>query len=129
MSALAGGNMHRVSAVIARSRRYRVHMFEFNHWRDWPIAQNSTTDLLIAGGIFAAVLTALLILRPLVRRYAGSMRKTERRELLEIPMQVLSRTTFLFLLAVSLYFGLRSLTLGDSLTRVLNSIITITAFI
>ena len=52
---------------------------------------------MIAGAIFAAVLTLLLILRPLVRRYARRTRNTERREFLEIPMQVLSRTTFAFL--------------------------------
>jgi small-conductance mechanosensitive channel len=57
------------------------------------------------------------------------MRRTERREFLEIPMQVLSRTTFLFLLAVSLYFGLRSLELGEALNTTINSIITITAFV
>jgi small-conductance mechanosensitive channel len=104
-------------------------MFNFHQWRDWPIAQNSPADFLIAAGIFVAVLTVLLVLRPLVRRYAEKMRQTERRELLEIPMQVLSRTTFMFLLAVSLYFGLRSLHLGDSLTKAINSIITITAFV
>ncbi len=104
-------------------------MFDFAHWRDWPIARNTPTDWLIAGAIFVAVLVALLTIRPLVRRYAENMRKTDRRELLEIPMQVLSRTTILFLVAVSLYFGLRSLELGDGLQTVINSIITITAFV
>jgi small-conductance mechanosensitive channel len=104
-------------------------MLDLNKWREWPIAQNSPTDFLIAGAIFAAVLTALLILRPLVRRYAERTRKTERREFLEIPTQVLSRTTLLFLLAVSLYFALRSLEIGEGLTRVINSVITITAFV
>lgn len=104
-------------------------MFDFTQWRDWPIAQNSPADFLVAIGIFVAVLTVLLIVRPLVRRYAEKMRNTDRRELIEIPMQVLSRTTFLFLLAVSLYFGLRSLDLGEALTATINSIITITAFV
>jgi small-conductance mechanosensitive channel len=44
-------------------------------------------------------------------------------------MQVLSRTTLLFLLAVSLFFGLRSLELGAGFTATINSIITITAFV
>jgi small-conductance mechanosensitive channel len=104
-------------------------MLDFQEWRDWPIAQNSASDFLVAGGIFFAILTVLLILRPLIRRYARKMRQTDRRELLEIPVQVLSRTTFLFLLAVSTYFGLRSLELGGSFTKVINSIITITAFV
>ncbi len=104
-------------------------MIDLNKWREWPIAQNSPTDFLIAGAIFAAVLTLLLILRPLVRRYARRTRNTERREFLEIPMQVLSRTTFAFLIAVSLYFALRSLDIGEALTKVINSAITITAFV
>ena len=104
-------------------------MFDVDKWRDWPISQNSPSAWLIAGGIFVALLTLLLLLRPLVRKYAERMRKSERRELLEIPMQVLSRTTAMFLIAVSLYFALRSLELGDTLTTVLNSIITITAFV
>src|SRR6185369_11694736 len=53
----------------------------------------------------------------------------ERRELLEIPMEVLSRTTLPFLVALSLYLGLRSLQLGDRLSHVLNSLITITVFV
>jgi small-conductance mechanosensitive channel len=104
-------------------------MLNFQHWRDWPISQNSPTDLLIAGGIFAAVLTVLLVLRPLVRNYAQKMRKTERREFLEIPMQVLSRTTLLFLVAVSLYLALHSLETGEALKKVINSVITIIGFV
>lgn len=104
-------------------------MFDFDTWRNWPIAQNSPTAWFVAGGIFIGMLTLLLLLRPLVRGYAGKMRRTERRELLEIPMQVLSRTTVLFLVAVSLYFALRSLDIGEGVTKVIDSVITITAFV
>jgi small-conductance mechanosensitive channel len=104
-------------------------VFKFENWRDWPISDNSTADWLIAGAITSAILCLLLVLRPLIRKYAEKMRKTERRELLEIPMEVLSRTTVLFLIAVALYFGLRSLDLGESLSKILNSLITITVFI
>src|SRR5690349_8140039 len=104
-------------------------MFDFDAWREWPIAQNSPADFLIAGAIFVVLLALLLALRPAVRKYAEKLRKTDRRELLEIPMQVLSRTTSVFLGAVSLYFALRSLRLGDALTRVIDSVITITAFV
>src|SRR5689334_23146489 len=104
-------------------------MFDFDTRREWPIAQNSPTAWLVAGGIFIGMLSLLLLLRPLVRGYADKMRRTERRELLEIPMQVLSRTTVLFLVAVSLYFALRSLQIGEVVTKVINSVITITAFV
>lgn len=104
-------------------------MFEFHEWRDWPIAQNSATDLLIAGGIFVGMLAILLILRPVVRRHAERMHTSERRELLEIPLQVLSRTTVLFLVSLSLYFALRSLEIGERVTTVINSFITIITFV
>jgi small-conductance mechanosensitive channel len=101
----------------------------FDDWRTWPLFQNSLTAWLIAAGITVAVFFALLTLRPLVRRYAEKLRATKRAELIEIPMQVLSRTTLLFLVAVSLYCGSRALVLGPSLRRVLDSAITIIAFI
>jgi small-conductance mechanosensitive channel len=104
-------------------------VIKFENWSSWPIARNSATDWLVAAAITAAILFVLLLLRPLIRSYAEKMRKTERRELLEIPMEVLSRTTALFFVAVSLYFGLRSLELGDQLSKILNSLITISVFI
>jgi small-conductance mechanosensitive channel len=84
---------------------------------------------LIAGAITAGVLGVLLLLRPLVRRYAERLAKTERTEFMEIPALVLCRTTMFFLVAVSLYFGLQSLRLGDKLDKILTSIITITVFV
>ncbi len=104
-------------------------MLDLDKWQSWPISQNSPTAWMVAGGITLGVLTLLLLLRPIIRKYAARMHKTERREFLEIPMEVLSRTTLLFLVAISLYFGLRSLELGEPLSKVLNSIITITVFV
>jgi small-conductance mechanosensitive channel len=104
-------------------------VLDLNNWQSWPIAQNSPTAWLIAGAITASVLTVLLILRPLIRRYAARLAKTDRREIMEIPAEVLSRTTLAFFVAVALYFGLQSLELGSKLSKVLTSIITITVFV
>jgi small-conductance mechanosensitive channel len=105
-------------------------MIDLHGWQDWPIARNNTlTDWLVAATIFAALLTVLLVLRPIVRRASERMRKTEKRELLEIPFEVLARTTLPFLLAVSVYFALRSLDLGNKLEATITSIITIVAFV
>lgn len=104
-------------------------MLDLSDWRSWPISENSPAQWVIAGAITLGVLTLLLVLRPVIRRYAERVAKTERRELLEIPAEVLSRTTLPFLVAVSLYFGLQSLQLGEQLDKVLNSIITITVFV
>jgi small-conductance mechanosensitive channel len=104
-------------------------VLELDDWQSWPISQNSPTQWLIAGAITVGVLTVLLLLRPLIRRYADRLQATEQRELLEIPAQVLCRTTLPFLVAMALYFGLQSLALGEILDRVVNSIITITVFV
>jgi small-conductance mechanosensitive channel len=103
-------------------------VLDLDNWRSWPISQNTPTAWLVAGIITVGVLTALLVLRPIIRRYAEKLAKTERREFLEIPAEVLCRTTLPFLVAVSLYFGLQSLELGLKLDKVLNSAITITVF-
>lgn len=103
-------------------------MLDLHDWRRWPISQNSPTEWLIAAAITAAVISVLLLLRLLIRRYADKLSKTDRREILEIPAEVLSRTTLPFLVAVALYFGLQSLDLGAKLSKLLNSAITITVF-
>ena len=48
--------------------------------------------------------------------------------MLEIPLQVLSRTTLLLLLVMSLYVGSQWLTTGPTTRRVLSSAITIALF-
>ncbi len=104
-------------------------MLDLDKWQSWPISNNSLTDWLVAAGITAAIFAVLGVSRPVIRRYAKKLRATEQRELLEIPAEVLSRTTLAFLVAVAMYFGLRSLELGDKLQTVFNSIITITVFV
>jgi small-conductance mechanosensitive channel len=101
---------------------------DIHDWQSWPISRNSPAAWLLGGAIAAAVFVALLALRPLVRRYARKLSTTDRRELLEIPMSVLSRTTLPFLIAVSLYCGMQALVLGPALQRVLDSAIKITVF-
>jgi small-conductance mechanosensitive channel len=103
-------------------------VFDLDEWRTWPLFNNSPTAWMIAGAITLTSLLVLLSLRPLVRRYAERLRSTERAELLEIPMAVLSRTTLPYLIVLSLFLGLKSLQLGDPLHLVLNSVITIASF-
>jgi small-conductance mechanosensitive channel len=103
-------------------------MLNVDQWREWPLFSNSLTAWLVAGGVTLVVLTVLLLLRPLVRRYAERMARTDRTEILEIPMQVLSRTTLPFLIFVAVFMGLQSLELGPKLTTAARSIITIALF-
>jgi small-conductance mechanosensitive channel len=101
---------------------------EIEEWRSWPLFQNSMTAWLIAGGITLAILAVLLALRPLVRRYAAKLHATDRAEFLEIPMQVLSRTTLPYLLIMSVFAGLQALELGPKLTIATRTAITIASF-
>jgi small-conductance mechanosensitive channel len=103
-------------------------MIDVDQWRSWPLFSNSLNAWLIAGAITITTLTVLLLLRPMVRRYSEKLTRTERTELLEIPMMVLSRTTLLFLLVVAVFFGLQSLELGEKLSTTLRSLITIALF-
>lgn len=98
------------------------------HIRDLPIFSNTPIQWLIAVSVLSLVLAALITARRIVRAYYKRMQATEHTELLEIPLGVLSRTTFLFFIAVSLYVGVQSLTMGPTTARVLRSVITIALF-
>lgn len=104
-------------------------MLDLDEWRRWPIFSNSLTAWLIAGSIAAAMFVILISLRPLIRRYAKRLRDSEREEFLEIPMQVLSRTTLPFLFVFSLFLGMQSLVLGAALQKFVNSMLTIMLFV
>jgi small-conductance mechanosensitive channel len=103
-------------------------MFDFDQWRDAPVFHNSATAWLIAGSVASLVFMVLLALRIAVRRYADRLRKTDRTEILEIPMLALSRTTLLFMLIVAVGIGSQSLKLGDPLQRVVASALMIGLF-
>jgi small-conductance mechanosensitive channel len=103
-------------------------MLDFGEWRSWPVFENSLTSWLLAGVLMVAALFVLLGLRRAVRGYAGRLRATAHAEVLELPMEILSRTTLLFLVAISLFVGLRALTLGPALQRILDTATTIIVF-
>lgn len=103
-------------------------MLEFERITELPIFSNTPLQWLIALSVVALVLVVLFAARRLVRSNYERMQSTEQTELLEIPLGVLSRTTFLFFIAVSLFVGLQTLTMGPTTTRVLRSAITIALF-
>lgn len=93
-----------------------------------PLFRNSIVDWLLALGIATTILLVLLALRRTIRAYHKKMLATAETELLEIPLQVLSRTTLLLLLIVSLFIGAQWLTTGPVAQRILASAITIALF-
>ncbi|HEU4626757.1 MAG TPA: mechanosensitive ion channel family protein [Steroidobacteraceae bacterium] len=93
-----------------------------------PIFRNSLADWSLALGLMAVLLAVLLWLRGLVRRYHQKLLATEKTELAEVPMEVLSRTTLLFFVVVAVFTGLTTLEVGPHTERVLRSVLTVTVF-
>lgn len=87
-----------------------------------------TADWLVAVAIAATALLLLVLLRRLVRRRYSKLQETDRTELTELPLGVLSRTALVFLIAVSAYLGLRFLELPGRVTDVVNAVITVAVF-
>ncbi|MEO8063611.1 MAG: mechanosensitive ion channel family protein [Pseudomonadota bacterium] len=103
-------------------------MPDFGKLNSLPIFQNSAAAWLIAGAVLLGVLAVLLVLRAAIRRYHKKLQATPRTEILEIPVEVLSRTTLLFFIVISSSIGLRTLTLGPASLGVMNSAIMIALF-
>ncbi len=102
----------------------------FNNVPKWaePLLSNSPLDALIAAGIVTATLLALILLRRLVRRHFERMLQTEETELLEVPLEVLSRTKLAFFIVLALVLGVQPLTLGDKGERIVLTLMTLALF-
>jgi small-conductance mechanosensitive channel len=103
-------------------------MTDFANIAQLPVFSNSLLDWALALGIASVALLLLLTIRRAVRAYHKRMIATTETELLEIPMQVLSRTTVLLMFLVSLYIGAQWLTSGPTTQRLLSSAVTIALF-
>lgn len=93
-----------------------------------PIFRNSALEWAAALGIAGTLMLALLSVRAGVRRYHSRLLVTQKVEILEVPLQVLSRTTLVFFLALSLFAGLRTLEMSSATRVTLGSALTITLF-
>jgi small-conductance mechanosensitive channel len=78
--------------------------------------------------LVCALFTLLLALRRLVRRELKKLQATPETELLEVPLEVLARTTLPFFVIVSVAAGVSSLQLSPRIDRLLTTAITITLF-
>lgn len=103
-------------------------MPDYSNLAQLPLFNNSLMDWGLALAIAAIALFILLMIRRAVRAYYKRMQVTAETELLEIPLQVLSRTTLLTLLVVALYIGAQWLTMGPKTQQVLSSAVTIALF-
>ncbi|HEX7115758.1 MAG TPA: mechanosensitive ion channel domain-containing protein, partial [Steroidobacter sp.] len=103
-------------------------MFDFEGVLSLPLFSNSPTAWLIAGSVFVVTLGACLLVRRIIRAYHKRFRSTEATELLEIPVQVLSRTTLLFFIVFAVYLGAQALVMGPRVAGVLASALKIALF-
>lgn len=71
-----------------------------------PFIKGSWIDCLRSLGIAIVVFLVLLVVRWMVRSYHTRLAATERLELVEIPVEVLSRTRLVFLVALATFAGL-----------------------
>src|SRR5690606_8738699 len=103
-------------------------MLDFDSLASQPLFTNSPLSWLIALSVAAVVYLVLITIRGVVRRSLERLKATPEDEWLEIPLSVLSRTAGFFFVVLSLYAGAQALTVGPTLTRVLNTAITLSLF-
>ena len=98
-------------------------------WTDLPGLDRSVlTDVSIALGVMLATYALLAYGRMNVRRWFRRMAATEVTEVAELPTQVLSQTTALFMLAVAAYAGAQWLTLAPRLDQWLDAAVKVAVF-
>lgn len=93
-----------------------------------PIFGNSMAAWSLAAAIFLATVSLLAAARAVARKYHDRARRTERLEVMEIPLGVVARTNLLFVSIVALYLGVVTLEMGPQTRVAFNSVATIALF-
>lgn len=93
-----------------------------------PIFQNAPLDWIVAGAVALGVLVAVSVARFVLRRFQARLNATKEIELIEIPVDALSRTSSLCIAVVALVAGLATLQMSESTAHVLNSALMIVLF-
>lgn len=93
-----------------------------------PLFGNSWLEWSLAAGLMLLTFGALLAIRRGARGYFRKLVATQDEELLELPMEVLSRTTVIFVVVVALVVGAQALTMSPKTAAALSSAFTITFF-
>jgi small-conductance mechanosensitive channel len=89
---------------------------------------NTTGQWIAAGVVALVVFFGMLMLRRLIRANYRRMLATPQAELMELPLQVASRTTFGFILIAAVFAALQTLALPTRSARLALTIFTIAAF-
>lgn len=88
----------------------------------------TTAQWTIAGAAALVIFLAALLTRRLIRSHYRRVAATPQTELIELPLQVASRTTTPFLAIAALFAGLQTLKLPPGPARLISTIFTIAAF-
>lgn len=97
-------------------------------WNNGAEAWSPAMKWLVAGGSTATVLIVLMTLRRLVRRRREALLAKGRIDLLELPFEVLARTSLAFVLAVSVYVGQSFLQVPGRVARILDTVTVLACF-
>lgn len=89
---------------------------------------NEPWEWLAAFAIAMVVYVAASVVRRWVRARYRRLAETERVELTEVPLEIASKTATSFLLLVSMYCGLRALTLPPRVESVATTVVTMVSF-
>ena len=89
---------------------------------------NTLWQWALAGLVTVLVFAALLFVRRIVRTQHERLAATEQTELMELPLQVVSRTTLLFVLIAAVFAGLQVVVLPPKLAALSLTVFTIGAF-
>jgi small-conductance mechanosensitive channel len=103
-------------------------MPDFDQLREWSFLDNSLLQWLTALGVALVALVGLLLVRRGIRRYFKRLEATQRTEFLEIPLQILARTTVFFFAALALFAGSQALMLSPKAERLVSSAVMIALF-
>jgi small-conductance mechanosensitive channel len=103
-------------------------MLNFDELLSLPIFTNSAVAWLTAVAVAVGVFVLLLTLRRAIRNYHQRLKRAGTGSLVEIPLQVLSRTALLFFVVLALFAGIQALELGSTSAHVSTSAITIALF-
>jgi small-conductance mechanosensitive channel len=103
-------------------------MLNFDELLSLPILSNSPLAWLTAFAVAIGAFVFLLAARRAVRSYHRKLDEAGAGSLIQIPLQVLSRTALPFFVVLALFVGAQALTLGSTGVRVSTSAITIALF-
>lgn len=96
-------------------------MPDFSDFSSQTLLGNSLLSWMIALGVTLVLFFALLAIRSAIRRYHAGLKRTNRTELMEIPVEILSRTTLLFFIVVSVFAGVSTLDMPLRTQALLNA--------